>query len=122
MPIRLQDYLRTVAPWRAVRLSGRGSLFVTTDDPAISRIGSNPAVIEFSLPTGVLKCSNPIEPDDRTIEGETARRKQMTPTERQQIAEENGLNLQAIEEHLNNPECGQLGQQQGVWLAARESP
>jgi hypothetical protein len=52
MPIRLQDDLRTVAPWRTVRLSGRGSLFVTADDPAISRIGSNPAVIEFSLPTG----------------------------------------------------------------------
>src|ERR1035437_8624517 len=54
MPIRLQDDLRTVAPWRAVRLSGRGPLFVTTDDPAISRIGSNPAAIEFSLPTRVF--------------------------------------------------------------------
>ncbi len=26
---------------------------VTTDDPAISRIGSNPAAIEFSLPTAI---------------------------------------------------------------------
>jgi 6-phosphogluconate dehydrogenase len=54
MPILLQDLLRPVAPCRAVRFSGRGPLFVTTDDPAISRIGSNPAAIEFSLPTGCI--------------------------------------------------------------------
>jgi len=59
-----------------------------------------------------LKCSNPIEEDDRTIEGETARWKQMTSEQRRQLAAQKGLNLQAIEEHLNHPECGQLGQQE----------
>ena len=58
MPIPLQEDLRAVAPWRAVRLSGQSSLFVTTDDPAISRIGSNPAAIEFSLPTGLTSNEN----------------------------------------------------------------
>ncbi len=59
-----------------------------------------------------LKCSNPIELDQRTIEGETDRWKKMTPSERRQIAEQKGLNLQAIETHLDQPECGQLGQQE----------
>jgi len=59
-----------------------------------------------------LKCSNPIEQDGRTIEGETALWKQMTPGQRRQLAEQKGLNLQAIEDHLNHPECGQLGQQE----------
>jgi hypothetical protein len=36
----------------------------------------------------------------------------MTSEQRRQLAEQNGLNLKAIEEHLNHPECGQLGQQE----------
>lgn len=68
----------------------------------------------YDLRTGgeCLKCSNPVEQDGRTIEGETARWKQMTPNERLQLAEQKGLNLQAIEDHLHHPECGQLGQQE----------
>ena len=59
-----------------------------------------------------LKCANPLEQEGRTIEEETALWKQMTPSQRQQLAAQKGLNLQAIEEHLDHPECGQLGQQE----------
>ena len=60
----------------------------------------------------VLKCSNPIEQDGGTIEDETARWKQMTPSQRRQIAEQKGLDFQAIEAYLNDPKCGQLGEQE----------
>ena len=59
-----------------------------------------------------LKCSNPIEQDIRTIESEIARWKQMPPGERRKIAEQKGLNFQAIEEYLQQPQCGQLGEQE----------
>jgi molybdopterin/thiamine biosynthesis adenylyltransferase len=59
-----------------------------------------------------LKCSNPIKEDGRTIEGEATRWKQMTPIQRRQIAEQKGLDIQAIEAYLNDPKCGQLGEQE----------
>jgi hypothetical protein len=59
-----------------------------------------------------LKCSNPIEDDGRTIEGEAARWKQMIPAERRRVAVQNGLNIQAIEAYLIDPKCGQLGEQE----------
>jgi len=62
--------------------------------------------------TECLKCSNPIKEDNRTIESETERWKQMTPSERQQIAEKEGLNLEAIELYLKQPKCGELGEQE----------
>lgn len=59
-----------------------------------------------------LKCSNPIEQDGRTIEGETARWKRMTPDERRRVAAQTNLDIKAIEEYLRNPKCGELGEQE----------
>ena len=36
----------------------------------------------------------------------------MPPGERRKIAEQKGLNFQAIEEYLQQPQCGQLGEQE----------
>jgi len=70
-------------------------------------------VQEYDLRTDgeCLKCANPIE-EVRTIEDEAARWRKMAPDQRQNVAQEKGLDIDAIEAYLDVPKCGQLGEQE----------
>lgn len=59
-----------------------------------------------------LKCANPIEADGRTIESEVARWRRMSPEQRRQAAEANRLDIAEIERYLEDPKCGELGEQE----------
>ena len=59
-----------------------------------------------------LKCSNPIDGKISTIEEEVGLWQALSAQERQQRAEDYGLDHAAIEAYLSAPKCGTLGEQE----------
>ena len=59
-----------------------------------------------------LKCFNPPEPQDPTVEAIASVLRTLPPEERRTQAEASRVDWQALEQYLTDPKCGTLGEQE----------
>jgi len=86
----------------------------STSDLALAVAG-----YDMRSPYECLKCANPIEPPGPTIEELTHQLRQLSPLQQEQWACEHGLDQGAVVQHLANPRCGTLGEQEISRFARR---
>jgi molybdopterin/thiamine biosynthesis adenylyltransferase len=144
---RWQDYLATPPAERPARpealtiteASGTYDLVISAVDRNRSRVaiaGSRPQVILGGSTNGLeaevgryqagsswqcLACASPPEPDP-SIEQAASQLAAKTPAELAALAQQQGLDLAAITEYLNHPECGTLGEREVQRFAALDRP
>lgn len=82
-------------------------------------LGLAVALYDMHSPHECLKCFNPIIPE-KTLEEIATELGKLSPEERAVQAKERGADISAIEAHLREPKCGQLGEQELAKFQARQ--
>lgn len=81
-------------------------------------------VVDYDMrsPFQCLKCWNPLPPRHDALQALTRDLRERTPTERAGWAQKQGLDAEAIERHLSDPKCGEIGERELARFTMSEQP
>jgi ThiF family len=73
-------------------------------------MGATAQICDLAFDQECLMCSNPLEHDGWTLEGELERLRRLPETEREAEARRAGVDPALLAKHLRDPKCGTLGE------------
>lgn len=73
-------------------------------------MGATAQIYDLAFDQECLMCSNPLEHDGWTLEGELERLRRLPEVEREAEARRAGVNPELLAKHLRDPKCGTLGE------------
>lgn len=75
-------------------------------------LGLAVAAYDMGSPYECLKCYNPLPQTSETIQELTKRFSKLSSEARRELAKRYGADVRAIEQYMNSPQCGSLGEQE----------